>query len=456
MTIDSLTVLFVEDDDDVRKGSVQAFELNGLKVLSFSRAESLLPRITFGFPGIVVTDLRLPGMDGISLLKQIKLIDETIPVIVITGHGDISIAVDTMRQGAYDFIAKPFSSDYLVEVTRRAFEKRYLTLELATLKNALMHRDQIESRILGQSRAIVDLRRMILELADTDASVLILGDTGTGKELVARSLHDFGLRKSNNFAAINCAGIPEMLFESEVLGHEAGSFTGAIKRRIGKIEYAKNGTLFLDEIETMQRSLQAKLLRILQERSFERVGSNEAIPMECRIVAGTKGNLLELSQNGEFRDDLYYRLGVVTLEIPPLRDRREDIPVLFEHFVLQAASSYNRPAPDVSQALIRELMSRPWLGNVRELRNFAERFSLGMLNRADVPNGEQSIREELSLEAQLNGFERYLIEYALRTCLGRASLASEQLNIPKKTLYDKMRRLGIDTNEFKIASPEKQ
>ncbi|WP_213781729.1 sigma-54 dependent transcriptional regulator [Caballeronia sp. dw_276] len=456
MTIDSLTVLFVEDDDDVRKGSVQAFELNGLKVQPFSRAESVLPRITFGFPGIVVTDLRLPGMDGISLLKQIKQIDETIPVIVITGHGDISIAVDTMRQGAYDFIAKPFSSDYLIEVTRRALEKRYLTLELATLKNALKHRDQIESRILGQSRAIVDLRRMILELADTDASVLILGDTGTGKELVARSLHDFGLRKSNNFAAINCAGIPEMLFESEVLGHEAGSFTGAIKRRIGKIEYAKNGTLFLDEVETMQRSLQAKLLRILQERSFERVGSNEAIPMECRIIAGTKSNLLELSQDGDFRDDLYYRLGVVTLEIPPLRDRREDIPVLFEHFVLQAALSYNRPAPDVPQALIRELMSRPWLGNVRELRNFAERFSLGMLNRADVPNGEQSIREELSLEAQLNGFERYLIEYALRTCMGRASLASEQLSIPKKTLYDKMRRLGIDTNEFKIASPEKQ
>jgi two-component system, NtrC family, C4-dicarboxylate transport response regulator DctD len=455
VTNNSLTILFVEDDDDVRKGSVQAFELNGMNVQSFSRAENLLNRITFGFPGIVVTDLRLPGMDGIGLLKEIKKIDETIPVIVISGHGDISIAVDTMRQGAFDFIEKPFSSDYLVEVTRRAREKRYLTLELASLKNTLLHRDKIESRILGRSRAIADLRRQILELTDTDASVLIVGETGTGKELVARSLHDFGRRKANHFAAINCAGIPEMLFESEVFGHEAGSFTGAIKRRIGKIEYAKNGTLFLDEVETMQLSLQAKLLRILQERSFERVGSNEPIQVDCRIVAGTKTNLLELSHSGGFRDDLYYRIGVVTLEVPPLRNRREDIPALFEHFVLQAALSYNRPAPDVSQALIRELMSRPWHGNVRELRNFAERFALGMPNRGDAPHGGGDIHEQQSLESQLNGFERYLIEDALRQCHGRASLACEQLNIPRKTLYDKMRRLGIDTSEFKAAATAK-
>jgi len=358
----NLKVLFVEDDAAVRLGGTQALRLSGLEVQSFERAEHALRYIEFGFPGILVSDLRLPGMSGLALLEHTVGTDASLPVILVTGHGDIPMAVDAMRRGAYDFVEKPYSSEQLVDVSQRALEKRRLTLELASVRQALAHRDNIEARILGRSPAIERLRQMILELADADANALILGETGTGKELVARSLHDYGHRKAKNFAAINCAGIPELLFESEVFGHEAGSFTGAIKRRIGKIEYARGGTLFLDEIETMQMSLQVKLLRLLQEKKFERVGSNDLLEMDCRIVAGSKADLLALSSTNHFRDDLYYRLGVMVLEIPPLRERREDIPLLFEHFVVRAAAEYNRPIPDISPAQRHDLMSRPWGG----------------------------------------------------------------------------------------------
>ena len=444
----NLKVLFVEDDAAVRLGGMQALRLSGLEVQSFERAEHALRYIEFGFPGILVSDLRLPGMSGLALLEHTVGTDASLPVILVTGHGDIPMAVDAMRRGAYDFVEKPYSSEQLVDVAQRALEKRRLTLELASVRQALAHRDNIEGRILGRSPAIERLRRMILELADADANALILGETGTGKELVARSLHDYGHRKAKNFAAINCAGIPELLFESEVFGHEAGSFTGAIKRRIGKIEYAQGGTLFLDEIETMQMSLQVKLLRLLQEKKFERVGSNDLLEMDCRIVAGSKADLLALSSTNQFRDDLYYRLGVMVLEIPPLRERREDIPLLFEHFVVRAAAEYNRAIPDIPPAQMHDLMSRPWGGNVRELRNVAERFTLGMPTRVDAASSDDNT-EKPSLETKLNLFERQLIEEALRGCSGRAAIACERLGVPKKTLYDKMRRLGISTEEFK-------
>jgi two-component system C4-dicarboxylate transport response regulator DctD len=444
----NLKVLFVEDDAAVRLGGMQALRLSGLEVQSFERAEHALRYIEFGFPGILVSDLRLPGMSGLALLEHTVGTDASLPVILVTGHGDIPMAVDAMRRGAYDFVEKPYSSEQLVDVAQRALEKRRLTLELASVRQALAHRDNIEGRILGRSPAIERLRRMILELADADANALILGETGTGKELVARSLHDYGHRKAKNFAAINCAGIPELLFESEVFGHEAGSFTGAIKRRIGKIEYARGGTLFLDEIETKQMSLQVKLLRLLQEKKFERVGSNDLLEMDCRIVAGSKADLLALSSTNHFRDDLYYRLGVMVLEIPPLRERREDIPLLFEHFVVRAAAEYNRAIPDIPPTQMHDLMSRPWGGNVRELRNVAERFTLGMPTRVDAASSDDNT-EKPSLETKLNLFERQLIEEALRGCSGRAAIACERLGVPKKTLYDKMRRLGISTEEFK-------
>ncbi len=449
MTHEALKVLFVEDDAAVRLGGVQALQLRGIEVQPFERAEQALRQVKLGFPGIVVTDVRLPGMDGLALLERIRAIDSDLPVILVTGHGDVAMAVEAMKLGAYDFIEKPFSSEQLADVAQRALEKRHLTLELDTLRRRLGARDAIEAKILGRSPAIERLRKLIVELADTDTNVLVLGETGTGKEMVARCLHECGRRRKGHFAAINCAGIPEMLFESEVFGHEAGSFTGAVKRRIGKLEYADGGTLFLDEIETMQMSLQAKFLRVLQERSFERVGSNELLPMNCRIVAGTKADLLALAREQRFRDDLYYRLGVVMLEIPPLRERREDIPVLFEHFVLQAAAQHERDVPPpLDAAQMRALMTRDWHGNVRELRNVAERYTLGLL--ADLSDAAEMTRTApRTLDEQMMHFERHLIEEALRAAGGRAALASERLGVPKKTLYDKMRRLEIASDDFR-------
>jgi two-component system, NtrC family, C4-dicarboxylate transport response regulator DctD len=446
---EGLKVLFVEDDPAVRLGSQQALQLAGIEVQSFDSAEKVRKHIVADFSGILVSDVKLPGMDGLALLRQAKTIDPDLPVILVTGHGDISMAVQAMREGAYDFIEKPFSSERLSETVKRALDKRKLTLEVQTLRRKLEDRQGIESKILGHSPPIEHLRRMILNLADTDASVLILGETGTGKELVARCLHEHGSRQEANFVAINCGGMPETLFESEVFGYEAGAFTGALKRRIGKIEHAGQGTLFLDEIESMPLSLQSKLLRTLQERQFERLGSNDLIPMECRVIAAsTRTDLKEFSSQQHFRMDLYYRLSVLELTLPPLRDRREDIPLLFEHFVMKATMRYNRQSPPLSRSQVHQMMAYDWPGNVRELRNVSDRFVLGM--HSDIIRSlEGSEPTPRSLGEQVDLFERYLIEEALRAHSGRASAVSEALGLPKQTLYDKMRRFGLSTDDFK-------
>jgi DNA-binding NtrC family response regulator len=444
---DDGVVLFVEDDATVRFGSAQALELAGRRVIAFGSAEEALPAVLPGLRGVLVTDVRLPKMDGITLLERAKRIDNDLPVIVVTGHGDVSMAVQAMRLGAYDFIEKPFSADRLNESIGRALETRLLKLEVNALRTQLTGLESIEAKLIGRSAAMSNLRRVILDIASTSADVLITGETGTGKELVARCLHDFSTRRAANFAAINCGGIPETLFESEVFGHEAGSFTGAAKRRIGKIEHAAGGSLFLDEIETMPPSLQVKLLRCLQERQFERLGSNELHPMNCRVIAATKSDLLKPAADKPFRSDLYYRLSVVVLELPPLRERREDIPMLFSHFLLQASVRYERPVKSVPEGVMNELMGQPWLGNVRELRNAADRLVLGL------PIGETGAHASSlpprSFDEQTAMFERHLIEEALARCGGRAVIASERLGLPKKTLYDKMKRLGISTEEFR-------
>lgn len=441
---DECTILFVEDDPAVRLGATQALQLAGLQVRAFGSAELVLPHIVPGFPGILVTDVKLPGMDGLQLLEKALQVDPGLPVILVTGHGDISMAVQAMRLGAYDFIEKPFSPEQLTEVARRAIEKRTLSLEVDSLRRKLEGYEAIEAKIIGRSSAMTRLRRLILDIAGTDADVLVLGETGTGKELVARCLHDYGRRKDGNFVALNCGGMPEALFESEVFGHEPGAFTGAQKRRVGKIEHARGGTLFLDEIETMPVSLQVKLLRTLQERKFERLGSNELLPMDCRVVAATKADLLARSREGQFRSDLYYRLSVVLLEIPPLRERREDIPLLFGHFLMQAALRYERPVPQVGGEQMQALMAHSWPGNVRELRNAADRYVLGLAE--PVPGEGAAAR---SLDEQVALFEKHLIQEALSASAGRAAAASELLRLPKKTLYDRMRRLGLSSEEFK-------
>jgi len=443
---DGMQVLLVEDDAIVRKGSAQALELAGLSVVACATAEAALAHLTPQFPGIVISDVKLPGMDGLQLLHIAVTQDASLPVILVTGHGDVSMAVSAMRQGAYDFIEKPFSADLLVEVSFRALDKRRLVLENLDLRRQLENREGIEARIIGRSSAIAKVRQTVLTLATKSADIMILGETGTGKELIARCLHDFSDRKKHHFVAINCGALPESIFESELFGHEEGAFTGANRQRIGKIEYASGGTLFLDEIESMPLSLQVKLLRVLQERQVERLGSNQVIPIDVRVIAATKDDLLVLAEQKKFRADLYYRLNVASLTLPALRDRREDISLLFEYFVLQGALRYGQPARLIGIELLRALIAERWAGNVRELRNVADRFVLGLLDDTLVPSG---IRREGSLAEQVDAFEKSIIEDGLRRLEGNVVAVAESLNIPRKTLYDKLKRYEISTEKFR-------
>jgi two-component system C4-dicarboxylate transport response regulator DctD len=445
---DRLTVLLIEDDAALRRASIQTLQLADLDAKGFSFAEQIRDVIHPEFPGVIVTDVRLPGMNGLALLQHALKTDPKLPVILITGHGDISMAVEAMRQGAYDFIEKPFAPERLVDAVQRALERRSLTLEIETLRRKLSDREGIEAILLGQSTRIQDVRRLILQVADTSADVLIFGETGTGKELVARCLHQFSHRRDQHFVALNCGALPETMFESEVFGHEAGAFTGASRQRIGRVEYADGGTLFLDEIDSMPLSLQVKLLRALQERRIERLGSNREISVDTRVVAATKEDLAEMSRQQRFRDDLYYRLNVITMDLPPLRDRREDIPLLFEHFILQAAARYKRDAPVLSNAQRRQLMAYSWPGNVRELRNVADRFVLGV-HGTSLDLLKDDVRNAPSLAEQVDAFERAVISEALSRYHGNVALVSEHLKLPRQTLYDRLRRFNLATESFR-------
>ncbi len=436
-----LSVLLVEDDPNVRLGCEQAIQLAGIQVESVESAELAQQRIAAGYPGIVVTDMRLPGMDGLALVKWIRGVEAGLPAIMITGHGDVTLAVEAMRSGAYDFIPKPFSSEHLVEVVQRALEKRALTLEVESLRRRLAHREGIETVLIGRSPQMAAVRRRIQEIAGSAVDVLVRGETGTGKELVARCLHDHGPGAAGNFVALNCGGMPETLLDSELFGHEAGAFSGAQKRRIGKIEHANGGTLFLDEVETMPAAMQIKLLRVLQERMLERLGSNQSVRVACRVVAASKDDLAQLSQQGRFRADLYYRLNVVTIDLPPLRERREDIPLLFEHFLTQAADRFQRPVPVVEPEEVHRLMAHDWPGNVRELRNAADCFALGL--RQDVMVPAEAIDRGLPLAEAVERFERSLIAAEMKRQDGNLTRASEALRVAKTTLHDKIKKYGL-------------
>ena len=319
---------------------------------------------------------------------------------------------------------------------------------MAALREELSNLRGVEATLLGLSPAMQAVRRQIANLADTSADVLIQGETGTGKELVARSLHDHSRRRSARFVALNCAGLPESLFESEIFGHEAGAFTGASRRRVGKIEHADGGTLFLDEIETMPMTLQIKLLRVLQERSIERLGSNHEVAVDFRLVAATKCDLRALSDQQRFRHDLYYRLNVVVIHLPPLRERRDDIPLMLAAFMSQASARYGREVPAVSEETLRSLMGHDWPGNVRELRNAADRLVLGVADEQLGPVNTEAL-STLSLAEQVDRFERALLVQALRRHRGRAVAVMETLRLPKKTFYDKLHKHGLRPDSFR-------
>ncbi len=436
-------VFLVEDDTAVRKGCEQALSLADIAVRGFADAESMLAALALTPPAMVVTDVRLPGRDGMAVLRELRQFDRELPVLLITGHGDVAMAVEAMREGAHDFIEKPFASERLIAAVRSGLEKRALRLENRQLKERL---GSGTTQIIGQSPAMQHIRQLVSTLAPTGVDILLNGETGSGKEVVARAIHEASGRRGP-FVAINCGALPESVFESELFGHEAGAFTGAGKRRIGRIEHASGGTLFLDEIESMPLNLQVKLLRVLQERSIERLGSNTAIPVDCRLVAASKADLKAEADAGRFRADLYYRLNVVSIDLPPLRQRREDIPLLMAAFLNDAAQRYQRPLAEWSPADLARWQAHDWPGNVRELKNVTDRWALGLPDTLSnpIPNAPAG----QALATQVDAAEKAIIEAALRHCNGNVAQAAESLQTPKKTLYDKLTRHGISAENFR-------
>ncbi|WP_136255622.1 sigma-54-dependent transcriptional regulator [Onishia niordana] len=450
-------VLIIDDEAHLRITAGQTLDLAGYTPEAFDSAEAALATLAPDFPGVIVSDIRMPGMDGMTLLREVRSRDPDLPVILVTGHGDISTAVEAMREGAWDFLEKPFAGDRLVEMVRRGIEKRRLSLENRRLKAELDAQQSAPGpRLVGRTQAMQHLASMIQRISQVETDVLLYGETGVGKDLVARSLHERSSRGGQPFVAINCGAIPESIIESELFGHEKGAFTGAMERRIGKFEHANDGTVFLDEIESMPLALQVKLLRVLQERFVERLGANEPIPLNIRVIAATKADLKAAAEDGRFREDLYYRLNVVTLPIPSLRERREDIPLLFQHFAVVAANRSGLEAPPLTATDISVLLAHDWPGNVRELRNLAERFVLlgaaydyrldALLEGADVG------ASELALPQQVELFEKSLISQSLASHRGRIHDICVHLGLPRKTLYDKLKKYALKPEDYRQAA----
>jgi len=434
-------ILLVDDEEDVRLAQGQALELGGFEVAAFARPERVLDRIDTGFFGVVVSDIRMSRMDGMQLLAEVHAVDAGIPVILMTGHGDIAMAVEAMRLGAYDFLEKPFPAARLVTTVGRAIEYRGLTLENQSIKQELDTQGELDRLLVGRSAEMRELGRSIHAIATSEIDVMVLGETGTGKALVARAIHDLSDRKEKPFIAVNLAALPEATLDSELFGHEAGAFPGAIRARHGRFEHARGGTLFLDEVGTASAAIQAKLLRVVEERSIERMGSQEPIPLNVRFIAST--NRPVDRHKSAVRDDLLYRLSVATLKIPPLRERLDDLPRLFQHLVDRAAHRLRKEPPDISVGLLTSLTEHDWPGNVRELRNVAERFVLNL----DLGH-KPSEAPGTSLAEQVEKFERTVIAATLTSHDGELKATYESLSLSRKTLYEKMQRLGLRREDF--------
>ena len=436
-------VLFVDDEAPLRIAAQQSLELADLDCACFDRAAPALARIDPEFPGILVSDIRMPGMDGTELLRAALQKDPDLPVILVTGHGDLDLAVSMMREGAYDFIEKPYAPERLVDSVRRALAMRRLTIENRALRSQVAPRLAGPDGLRGFSREMDTVRKRIAAVAATDADVLIVGETGTGKGLAARALHEASPRAARPFTAINCAALPDSMIESELFGHEPGAFAGATRARAGKFEHARRGTVFLDEIDSLPLALQAKLLHAVETRSINRLGSHDRIDLDVRFIAASKSDLEEAAAQGRFRGDLLYRLNVVTIRMPTLDARREDIPMLFLAFVGQMATRHDQPAPQVPGAVLDAIAARPWPGNVRELRNAAERYVLGLPDAADEAGATPG-----TLAERLAQHERALIAASLAANAGRLKATYEALGISRKALYEKMQRLGLDRGAF--------
>lgn len=440
-------VVFIDDEPDLCAAAADWLDVSGFAVETHTDPLAALAAIDTEGCECVVSDIRMPKLSGLELLERLQKADPDLPVILLTGHGDVPVAVEAMRAGAYHFLEKPYDAEQLVSILDNAVEKRRLKREISRLKH---QPDDIEARMIGISPVMAHIRRSILHLADIDVDILITGETGTGKEVAARALHDFGRRRSGNFVAINCAAIPETIFESELFGHEKGAYTGAGAAREGKLVFASGGTVFLDEIESMPLASQAKVLRVIQERVVEPLGSNRQIPIDVRFIAATKTDLRAESEAGRFRSDLYFRLATVDLALPPLRGRREDIGLLHSVFARRAAERFGLPLRELSPAALAELESRPWAGNVRELKAFAERTVIGIHPAISPEEGGAP-----SLPEQVARFEAGVIARALDQAEGSSARAALLLGVPRRTLNEKIVRYRLraiaESGEFPLA-----
>lgn len=441
-------VILVDDDDDLRHALVQGLELEGHRVAAFTKAGDALALLGRNYDGVVVSDIRMPGIDGVALLAKTMDIDPTLPVILITGHGDVPLAVKAMKAGAYEFLEKPFSSMKLAEIVSKAIEKRRLVLENRALRETISGGKDLDDVVIGSSSAMQQLRSEIRAVADADVDVMIRGETGSGKEVVSRAIHRLSNRSAKPFVALNCGALPAEIIESELFGHEKGAFTGAHERRIGKLEFAHGGTVLLDEIESMPLDLQVKLLRVLEDRTIVRLGSNKNIAVDIRFIAASKTDLKLESDAGRFRPDLFFRLNVVSLTLPPLRDHIEDVPEIFFQLARQARARYRKEIPEITQEMLAELESQQWPGNVRELRNIADRFVLGLhrfggQRRLLTSDNDERVTELGRLAERLAQFEKSVIHQTLERHGGKIKPVYEELGVSRKTLYDKIKRHGL-------------
>ncbi len=451
-------LLLVEDEAPLRTAVAERLADHGYEVVQAENGERALEALAeFAFD-IVITDLRLPGIDGTRVIEAAVERYPEIIGIVVTGYGTVRDAVEVIKRGAADFVTKPFQFDELRHALDGAIEQRRLKSENAWLREQLQQRYSFEG-IIGRSRAMRDLFQTLETVARTASTILITGETGTGKELVARAIHHASPRRAQKFVALNCSAIPENLLEAEIFGHVRGAFTGAIGSRQGRLEQAHRGTLFLDEVGTMSMPLQMKLLRVLQEREFERVGDSQTIKVDVRVIAATNADLGRMVAEGGFREDLYYRLNVIPVTLPPLRDRREDIPLLVQHFLQKFCGEAQRPTMTVSQAAMRALMTHAWPGNVRQLENAMERGvalsgSRQQIEIADLPPDVQTASDAVDLipglslpddgldfDAFISRIEHEVIRRALERTGGNKAAAATVLNLKRTTLVEKLKRL---------------
>jgi len=450
-------LLLVEDEAPLRQAIADQLSDRGYHVEQAESGEAAIARLAdFAFD-IIITDLRLPGVDGSAVIEAAVARYPDIIAIVVTGYGTVKDAVEAIKRGASDFVSKPFQIDELLHVLGSSLEQRRLKSENAYLRSQLEERYRFEG-VIGKSRPMARLFQLLETVAPTNSTILITGETGTGKEVVARAIHLNGPRRMHRFVALNCSAIPETLLEAELFGHVRGAFTGAVGNRQGRLEQAHRGTVFLDEVGTMSAALQMKLLRVLQEREFERVGDSHTTKVDVRVIAATNSDLARMVAEGQFREDLFYRLNVIPVHLPPLRERKEDIPLLVQHF-LAIFRNGATTSLTVSQEAMRRLMSFSWPGNVRQLENAVERavaLSAGrtQIDVGDLPTEVQKAQETalttavtlpedgLDLDAFIADIERDLIQRSLERTGGNKGKAARLLNLKRTTLVEKLKRLS--------------